>query len=304
MRVSTSWSSQLGISAMLDQQAKLTETQLKLSSGKKFLTPSEDALAATNLLSLDQNIKEYQQYQVNIGVGRQRLSLETTALTSATDILQKIRELGVQGLNASNSQQNRVQIAVQIDQLNTQLLGLANTQNANGEYIFSGYQTDKQAFAYDSATSTYTYQGDANQRQITIGAARHVTDVDTGESVFGVVSAGPVTAGSIDNVFQAVAQLASDLKANTPNSASLADLDRSMERIDTMQASTGTRLVALDNQESINDAYILDHKTTASEIGDLDYAEALSKFSSQQVSLQAAQQAFTKVQKLTLFNYL
>lgn len=304
MRVSTSWSNQLGVSAMLNQQAKLTDTQLKLSSGKKFLTPSEDPLAATNLMSLDQSIKEYQQYQSNIGVARQRLSLETTSLNGATDILQKIRELGVQSINGSQTPQNRAQIAIQVDQLNAQLLSLANTQNANGEYIFSGYQTDKQAFVYDSATATYTYQGDANQRGITISPARQVTDGDAGESVFGALSAGPLTVGSIDNVFQAVAQLSNDLKANTPNAASLADLDRAMERIDTIQASTGTRLNALDNQESINAAYILDHKTTASAVGDLDYAEALSKFNSQQVSLQAAQQAFTKVQKLTLFNYL
>jgi len=45
-------------------------------------------------------------------------------------------------------------------------------------------------------------------------------------------------------------------------------------------------------------------KTVASEIGDLDYAEAISQFNLQNVALQAAQQAYTRVQNLSLFNYL
>ena len=55
MRISTSWSHQLGVNAILDQQAKLTETQLKLSTGKKILTPSEDPAAAVRLIDLEQD---------------------------------------------------------------------------------------------------------------------------------------------------------------------------------------------------------------------------------------------------------
>ena len=61
---------------------------------------------------------------------------------------------------------------------------------------------------------------------------------------------------------------------------------------------------ALDRQESTNDDYILDMQTTKSDIGDLDYAEAISQFNLQNISLQAAQQAYTRVQNLSLFNYL
>lgn len=105
-------------------------------------------------------------------------------------------------------------------------------------------------------------------------------------------------------MFQAVAQISADLKANTPNKNSLNDMDTALVRFDTIRASAGARLNALDDQENLNADYILDNKSTASDIGDLDYAEALSKFNLQQISLQAAQQAFTKVQNLSLFNYI
>ncbi|WP_020483248.1 flagellar hook-associated protein FlgL [Methylomonas sp. MK1] len=301
MRISTSWNNQLGLNAMLDQQSKLSETQLKLSSGKKYLSPAENAVAATSMIDLNHNIKENQQYQVNIGAARQRLNLEESGLDNAGSVLHRIRELTVQGLNDSNTATNRKQIAMEIDELNKQLLSIANTKNANGEYIFSGYKTDQAAF---TDTPAYAYQGDTSQRSIAIGPSRQVTDGDPGESVFGSIQAAPLTAGSISNVFQAVAQISADLKANTPNKNSLNDMDTALVRFDTIRASAGARLNALDDQENLNADYILDNKSTASDIGDLDYAEALSKFNLQQISLQAAQQAFTKVQNLSLFNYI
>ncbi|WNB75319.1 flagellar hook-associated protein FlgL [Methylomonas koyamae] len=301
MRISTSWNHQLGLTAMLDQQSKLNETQLKLSSGKKYLNPAENAVAATSMLNFEQNIKENQQYQTNIGAARQRLGLEESNLANATDVLHRIRELTVQALNDTNTQTNRQQIAMEVDELNKQLLSIANTKNANGEYLFSGYASDRPAF---TDTPDYAYQGDANQRQIAIGPNRLVTDGDPGEAVFGTIQLAPLSAGSIDNVLQAVAQLSSDFKNNTPNKLSLDDLDRALVRFDNVRAAAGARLNALDDQENLNADYILDNKATASDIGDLDYAEALSKFNQQQIALQAAQHAFTKVQNLSLFNYI
>ena len=72
----------------------------------------------------------------------------------------------------------------------------------------------------------------------------------------------------------------------------------------TVEASVGARLNALDNQEELNADFVLNMKTVLSATEDLDYAEAISKFNLQTVSLQAAQQAFTQVKKLSLFNYL
>jgi flagellar hook-associated protein 3 FlgL len=302
MRISTSWNHQLGVNAMLDQQSKLNETQLKVSSGKKYLTPSENPVAATSLIDLQHNVKENEQYQVNIGAARQRLEIQESGISNATDILQRIRELTVQGLNDTNTVTNRQQIALEIDQLNDQLFSIANTKNANGEYVFAGYKSDKPAFSFNNITG-YTYEGDSGSRKIAIGPNRMVTDGDPGNDVFGPVSASS-TPGNIDNVFQAVAKLSSDLKSNTPDTNSLSDLDKALERFSTIRASAGARLRALDDQENLNADFILDNQATASQIGDLDYAEALSKFNLQQISLQAAQQAYTRVQDLSLFKYL
>jgi flagellar hook-associated protein 3 FlgL len=296
MRVSTNWHQQLSADAILNQQSKLVTSQLKLSSGKRILTPSEDPSSAVKLVDLDHSVKINQQYQDNIGFVRQRLSLEESSLRSAVDVVQKIRELGVQGLNDSNSAANRHAIALEMSALNDQLLGLANTQNSNGEYIFSGFKSNVPAFSKTGAPPVYSYNGDGNQRLIQIGPARQVTDGDPGQSAFGVIGT--------DNIMEAVQRFSAAMDANAPLASSLAELDTGLNNIGNTQASVGARLNALDKQEAQNADYILDSKTAASRVGDLDYAEAMSQFNLQQISLQAAQQAYMKVQDLSLFKFI
>jgi len=308
MRISTSWAQHTAVNSILDQQSRLNQTQMQLSTGKKILTPSDDPAAAARIIDLNQSIKQTEQYQSNINAARQRLTLEDGVLQNATDILQRVNELGVQGLNATNSQSDRTAIAVEMEELNKQLVGLANTRNANGEHLFSGFKSATQPFSKNMAGGGYTYDGDLNQRSIQIDSDRKIADGDHGSNVFGAPT-GPLPAtvpapGSITNIFEAIDKFATDLRANAPDSASLDDISKSLEKMLTVQSSVGTRLNVLDNQEGHNTDFVLDMKTVLSATEDLDYAEAISKFNLQTVSLQAAQQAFTQVKKLSLFNYL
>ena len=310
MRISTSWAQQTAVNSLLDQQSRLQRTQLQLSTGKKMLTPSDDAVAVARSLDLNQGIKQTEQYQGNINVARQRLSLEDGVLQNATEVLHKIKELGVQGLNATNSPSDRVIIATEMESLNEHLVSLANTRNANGEYLFSGFKSATQPFSKDALNvGAYIYTGDTNSRTIQISENRQIADGDHGENVFGIPMGGPLPAtvpapGSITNIFEAIDRFAADMKSNTPNSASLDDISSALNKILTVEASVGARLNALDNQEEINADFVLNMKTVLSATEYLDYAEAISKFNQQTVSLQAAQQAFTQVKKLSLFNYL
>jgi len=312
MRISTSWAQQTSVNSILEQQTRLNQTQLQLSTGKKILTPSDDPAAAARIIDLNQGIKQTEQYQSNINAARQRLTLEDGVLLSATDVLQRVNELGLQGLNATSSPTDRTAIAVEIEELNQQLVGLANTRNANGEHLFSGFKSATQPFSKDPAvpsTGAYIYAGDKNQRPIQIDSDRQIADGDYGSNVFGTPTPATIPAtvlvpGSIANVFEALDKFAADLRANTPNSASLDDISKSLDKILTVQSSVGTRLNALDNQEGHNTDFVLNLKTVLSETEDLDYAEAISRFNQQTLSLQAAQQSFAQVKKLSLFNYL
>jgi len=84
----------------------------------------------------------------------------------------------------------------------------------------------------------------------------------------------------------------------------LDQLDTALGRILDVRAQLGARLNVLDSQDEINQDLNLSIESTRSQIEDLDMAEAISRFNLQIVALQAAQQAFVKVQNLSLFNLL
>lgn len=304
MRISSSWANQTGVNAIVDQQSKLNQIQMRLSANKKILSAADDPSGSARAIDLNQTLKQTDQYQKNILAAQQRLSLSDGVVQNVVEVLQKINDLGIQGLNDSNSPSDRVAIAVEMESLNTHLLGLANTRNANGEYMFSGFKTDTPAFTKSAVSGGYDYNGDGNQRNIQISTDRQVTDGDPGVTIFGIPNGAPNVPGSNTNIFEAIDQLAADLRNNSPSSASLADISSAFDRVQTVQSSIGVRLNALDTQEASNDNYKVDMKTVLSQTEDLDYAEAISQFNLQSTTLQAAQQAYSQVKKMNLFSYL
>lgn len=90
---------------------------------------------------------------------------------------------------------------------------------------------------------------------------------------------------------------------NTMNQG-FVNLDQAMEGIFDFRARAGARLNAIDSQKGSNDSLVLDAQQALSQVQDLDYAGAISRLNQQMLALQAAQQTFTKVQGLSLFNFL
>ena len=93
MRISTSQITSAGIRQMLLRQAEIQHTQLQLSTQLRVLKPSDDPVAATAISALTSEIAQLEQYNKNGDAAKASNELEETILTSATDILFRIREL-------------------------------------------------------------------------------------------------------------------------------------------------------------------------------------------------------------------
>ncbi|MTW20712.1 flagellar hook-associated protein FlgL [Allochromatium palmeri] len=87
-------------------------------------------------------------------------------------------------------------------------------------------------------------------------------------------------------------------------SMALRNLDSGLDRINEVRTSVGLRLDTVDTQTELNDERLVDLNSTLSDIQDLDYAEAISRFQLQQTVLQAAQQTYTQTSRLSLFDFL
>lgn len=306
MRISTSWAQQLGVNAMLNQQATVTNTQMQLSTGLKNLTPAVDPIAAKNILDFQERIDKTTQYQENSDVARARNGLENSALINSRESLLRARDLAVQALNeAILIDEDKLAIETEIKQIQEHMLGLANTQDANGEYIFSGALSKTPTFS----RSPYTYQGSGTQRELQIGPDRYIVDGDLGFTIFEAIPTASAPPPATRNIFDTLEAFSDGLTGavlpyhDTVNQA-LADIDAALEKIGDAEARVGARLRVLDAQENQNQSYLLDMQTALSATKDLDYAEAISRFELENTVLQASQQAYTKVQSLSLFNYL
>jgi flagellin-like hook-associated protein FlgL len=70
------------------------------------------------------------------------------------------------------------------------LVGLANTTDGNGQYLFSGYQGGKMPYQLDPSTGKVTYKGDTGQRNMQVEQARQLASGDIGSDIFGRPAAG------------------------------------------------------------------------------------------------------------------
>ena len=289
MRISTSQIFRQGVDAMLEKQREVSRTELQVATGKRILTPSDDPSAAVRILDLQESQKRLAQYQRNADVATAKLDQEETALQGMENLLQRVRELALQGNNDPTGAEGRSAIAAEVRQHIESFLQIANSQDANGEYIFAGFQSQTRPFSHDGIGG-FTYSGDSGQRMIKIGDSREVAIGDPGNMLVGI--------GEVLN------SLAANLEAGNGDPSALSDIDTALTGLLNTRAKIGARMNAIDDQKTANDAFELAVTKVRSSLEDLDYAEAISRFNQQLAALQASQQSFLKIQDMSLFNFL
>jgi flagellar hook-associated protein 3 FlgL len=299
-RISTALQFERGIAGMLDQQYKLNKAQMHIVSEKRILSPKDDPVGAAYALDLRTAISQTEQYQSNAERAYARLELQESVLSGVDDLIPRIKELAVKGLNDINSAGDRQAIAEELRQINDELMALANTKDSNGEYIFAGYDADTIPFA-NPTDGIFSYSGDAGSRTLQISPTRQVQDRENGFDVFMDIE---TSAGGKRNLFETVHGIIAGLEADAPDGAYLDDLDLVQDHVADIRTRGGARLNSIDEQTDVNGEFILSMQTALSQTEDLDLVEAISRFEQELVALQAAQQTFNMVQGLSLFNYL
>lgn len=184
MRVSTLSIYNLANSSMSEANQALVRTQEQISTGKRILSAADDPVAATRIQQLNRNIASVDQFSRNIDIAENNLALEETSLNGATNLLQRIQELAVQaGNTAVLSPSEYASLADEVNIRLDELVGIANTQNSNGDYIFAGFKSDNQPFSGDSSNG-YQFNGDEGQLRIEIDNSTTVASNDSAKAIF------------------------------------------------------------------------------------------------------------------------
>ncbi len=183
MRVSSKMLHTAAVNALLNRQKSIGKAQNQLATGRRILSPADDPSGSTRILNLKKSVQVKEQYLVNIGTARQYSGFEEQTLSAVQNAIQRIRELAIQGNNDSQTAVSRKTIASEVKQQLESLLASANTRNANGEYIFSGFKGNTQPFSRD-ASGAYVYSGDQGQRLLQITEGRQIATGNSGSEVF------------------------------------------------------------------------------------------------------------------------
>lgn len=189
IRISTTQTFNQGTNSILENQSKVNETQLQLSKGTRILKPSDDPIGSAIALDLQKQIDSSIQYIANGQAAESRLVVEESSLANVTDILQRIRDLSLQAANATLNATDRKTINVEIEQRLEELVGIANTQLSNGDYLFSGYRTNMKPFTVDG-TGTVNYNGDQGVRVVNVNTSVQVESGNSGDEVFMNITTG------------------------------------------------------------------------------------------------------------------
>jgi flagellar hook-associated protein 3 FlgL len=309
MKISTALLFNRAADRMSLLQVQLGKSQRQLSTGMEVEKPSDAPNQMATIARLNSLQARHDNYLSNMNLIKTRFQTEEGAVSGAIDLLHRVKELVVQGSNATLSPSDRLAIAAELKGLREQLLGLANTQDTSGNRLFGGSRVGQPAFtvpAQDPEGSP-VYQGDQTRMEVLIGDQRSLAINRPGSEVFVRVLRAD-DAGEVQGVgfFEAIDGIVDAVKTSDPAKMQRAnaEVEQMLDGLTLAQANIGSDQAILEHQSSSVEDTLLLLKQTLSSVEDLDYAKAIAVMNKQMLSLEAAQSSFSKVSQLNLFNFL
>lgn len=148
MRINFNVSSVIAQNALANNDTRLSNSTLRLSSGLKINKASDNAAGLAIARKMDAQIKSLMRANQNSNDGLSVVNTADGAMAEMHDILQRMNELAIQSANGTNSDDDRKQIQLEIDELVAELDRIAETTEFNAQSLLDG------TFAYKGYSNT------------------------------------------------------------------------------------------------------------------------------------------------------
>lgn len=191
MRISTNQFFNTSMNNIQENQQKLAQTQEQLSSGKKLLRPSDNPTDMNRAIRLTEELASVSQYQRNNTMLTTALERQDAVLQSIETAMDSAYQLTLQGNSGIMTDTDRKILAEEMTQIREQVFSLMNSRDGEGNYMFSGSDTSKQPFIYQSnaTVNQYQYQGNDDVNQIRVSESVNLQSVDNGKQLFSTQTA-------------------------------------------------------------------------------------------------------------------
>ena len=301
------------------------------ASGLKVNKPSDDPTAIRPILTTRTEIRHTERYLDTMGVSFDKMQATDSHLGHVENILQRVKEIGINSVNGSLSDADLQTLADEVGQLKEELLSAANTK-LDGKYLFAGYSDTTQPFernssytdagylANDSNTWPYIYQGDQNPTELEITPGERVQVSVTGNELFmGVANtnwsdppaANQSEAGNID-VFSVLTRIEAAIRANNVDDpagagggiqANIENLEIAANQERRIRAQLGTRTARIEEAIAQQEKIGVDLQQTLSRYQDADAIETFNEIIKQETAFQAALNVTSRISQISILDY-
>lgn len=312
------------LAGMRDNQNAIARLNQQIASGKALLAPKDDPVATERILDLSNRVAARVQFNANQDMAEIALKYETTVVGEMNQALMEARGLLAGITNAQDADLLQIH-AQQLSGVFKHLLGLANTKNPSGDYIFSGYKTSTQPYVNAGGGAPTTYAGTpypGGTRNIEIEVGRQVQVSDNIYNVFlfaDATLADPADPAAdptnplyvpgtehdlLRNLGHAVANLGSGTLTASDINGYVALIDEAVRRLSLVEHRIAGALGEIIDTRQTTKAQLVQETNALSDIQQVDKTAAILELQTRQTALEAAGNAYARTSGLSLFSYL
>jgi flagellar hook-associated protein 3 FlgL len=280
----------------LSQGTKRQDNSMEqLATGQQLNSLSDNPAAVASLVGMRTQSSSNAQYLKNISTLTGTLQVADSALSSVVESLTSAVSLGVEGANGTLSAENRQAIAQQVQGIQQQVLGLANT-SYDGNYLFAGTATNGPAYVSDSnANSGVNYNGNPNVNTVGISLGQTMQANLPGSQLF---------SNSAGDVFQSLQDLYTALQNGGDVASATTEVRRALDVVDNQRTFYGNSLNRLSSSQTYLNSEQTQLTTAESNTLDADMAKTITDLTQSETTRDALLQATGKIPVNTLFDYL
>ncbi len=319
-------------SRLNDLSLHLEELRRMGASGKRLNRPSDDPSAIRPILTTRKQLSNVDRQLKTMGQSMDRMQATDGHLEHVENILQRVKEIAVNGVNGALSGEDRTVLADELVHLRQELLDAGNAM-VDGKYIFAGFQEDTKPFtlnpSYDPAsydvndhrTWPVLYNGDDNPTMLEIAPAERLQVNLTGNDLFlGSADWNPppydpptsggnppnsVDAGRMD-LFAVITRTEEALRANdqTAMQDRLTEIDIAADQNRRLRSQLGNRTARVETAMHHQEGTKVDLRQVLSRYEDADAIETFNAIVQQETAFEAALNVTAKVSKLSILDFM
>ena len=277
----------------------IQQTQDKIAASKKVLKASDDPVAAAKISFVRDQKVMLDRFATNIDRAQTRLGLTENVVAESVNLMTRAYELGIQAKNDTLTAVDRLAISFEIGQIRESMMGLANSKDANGDYLFAGYSSNTQPFVSNEAGEVQ-FAGDRGVHSVQISDSLRANTGLDGADVFMRVEID----GVVKPFFDILTSLERELQDGVMNDDRVSELNACIDHFAINQTRVGAEMNKLDYQRAAMERRIVLMDENLSGVEDADLAELVTELQGMIVSRDAAQRSFVQIGQQSLFDYI